>query len=239
MRIAILYSGHFRTFLDVIENNSNRIINNNFDIDVYLNFWDTWGHGYVFKTQIFKEEDLIPSNILNNISNNVTYKFVEFEKSIYEFDELLKLQEDKPNSNMCINVISMFYKMQRGYMHIENSGIKYDYILKLRPDNFLERNIEFFNCEKNTIYTTLEPRWNLNGNGVNDQFAFGDIETMKIYLNTYNSLKDIFINNNCSPEILLKIHLDNHNVIVKDLFNNDKWDGIMLHRIMRENKILD
>jgi hypothetical protein len=236
MKIAILYSGHFRSFLDVIENNNNKIINNG-TYDYYLNFWDTWGHGNVFKEQVFCESDLIP----NDIKNNINAKFVEFEKyeDNYEFNHLIKMQEFRGNANICSNVIRMFYKMERGYHHINNSGIHYDYILKLRPDNFLVRNIEFFEPEKNTLYTSLEERWNLSGWGMNDQFAFGDLETMKKYLTTYSSLKDIFTYHNCTPEIVLKTHLNNCNIFVKDFFGGNIYDGIPLHKLMREYKILD
>jgi hypothetical protein len=244
MKYAILYSGHLRTFLDTIDSHKDRIINYN-DFDIYLNLWDCWGNGFVLKEYQFEDSDLISGEVKNILINKVKPKFYEFQdyNSVYdEITKMMKLQDNVSNSNKVRNVISMYYKLQRGFDHIKNSGINYDGILRLRPDTFLTNNVELFKPNNKTLYTSLEPRWCLNGNGVNDQLGYGDMEVMNYYTNVYSGLENIWTENihlNSAPEVLLKIYLDKFGIIVKDIKTRDKWDGIQLQKIMRENKIID
>jgi hypothetical protein len=244
MRYAILYSGHLRTLLDTIDNHKKCIVD--YDMcDVYLNLWDGWGNGYVLKEYQFEDSDLITDKVKNFLIEKIKPKFYEFQ--IYsevhdEISEVMKLQETRNNSNKIRNVISMYYKLQRGFTHIKNSGIEYDGILRIRPDTFLINSIELFKPKKNTLYTSLEPRWCLNGNGVNDQLGFGDMDTMYNYCGVYSELCNMWTNNihlGCAPEVLLKLHLDNFSMTINDIKSGEKWNGVQLQRIMRENKILD
>jgi hypothetical protein len=172
-------------------------------------------------------------------------KFYEFQdyNSVYdEITEMMKLQDNVSNSNKVRNVISMYYKLQRGFDHIKNSGINYDGVLRLRPDTFLNGNIELFQPNDKILYTSTEPRWCLNGNGVNDQLGFGNMEVMDYYTNVYGDLVNIWTENihlSSAPEVLLKIYLDKFGVDVKDIITKDKWNGVQIQRIMRENKIID
>ena len=241
MKFAILYSGHLRTLLDTIDNHKEYITDYD-KFDIYLNLWDGWGNGHVFKEYQFEDTDLITDEIKNILIKKLNPKFYEFQNysTIYnEITEVMKLQDGIYNTNKIQNVISMYYKLQRGFDHIKNSNIKYDGILRLRPDNVFLSEIKLFKPEKNTLYTSLEYRWCINGNGVNDQFGFGDMETMNKYTSVYCNLEKIWSENkniNCAPEILLKTHLTKFNTIVKDILSGNEWDGRHLHKIMREDK---
>ena len=244
MKYAILYSGHLRTFLDTIDNHIEKIINYN-DFDIYLNLWDCWGNGFVLKEYQFKDSDLITDEVKNLLIDKLRPKFYEFQNfnSVYdEINETMTLQNNRSNSNKVRNVVSMYYKLQRGFEHIKKSGIHYDGVLRLRPDTFLNGNIELFQPNDKTLYTSTEPRWCLNGKGVNDQLGFGNIEVMNYYTNVYGDLVNIWTENihlNSAPEVLLKIYLDKFGVNVKDIITKDKWNGVQIQRIMRENKIID
>jgi hypothetical protein len=247
MKYAILYSGHLRTFLDTIDSHIERIGNYN-DFDIYLNLWDGWGNGFVLKEYQFEDSDLISDEVKNILIDKVKPKFYEFQNynTIYdEITEVMKIQENNKsvfNSNKIRNVISMYYKLQRGFEHIKNSGINYDGVLRLRPDTFLNGNIEVFKPDAKTLYTSLEPRWCLNGDGVNDQLGFADMEVMNHYTNVYSNLENIWTENiylNCAPEVLLKVYLDKFNISVKDVITKGEWNGEQFQKIMRENKIID
>lgn len=247
MKYAILYSGHLRTFLDTIDNHKEKIVNYN-DFDIYLNLWDCWGNGFVLKEYQFEDSDLITDEVKNILIDKIKPKFYEFQvyNTIYdEITEVMKIQQNNTfinNTNKIRNVISMYYKLQRGFEHIKNSGINYDGVLRLRPDTFFDGNIELFKPDDNTLYTSLEPRWCLNGMGVNDQMGFGNMEVMNYYTNVYSNLKNIWGENiylNCAPELLLKTYLDKFDIKVKDIITMSEWGGVQLQKIMRENKIID
>ena len=244
MKYAILYSGHLRTFLDTIDNHKEKIVNYN-DFDIYLNLWDCWGNGYVLKEYQFEDSDLISDEMKNIIIDKVKPKFYEFQNYNSVSDEINQIatfQNNRTNSNKVQNVVSMYYKLQRGFEHIKNSGVHYGGVLRLRPDTYINGTVELFNPNENTIYTSLEPRWCLNGNGVNDQFGFGNMMAMNYYTSVYSDLINIWTEYeslNSAPETLLKIYLEKFNTTIKDITTKENWDGVPLLKIMRENKILD
>lgn len=244
MKYAILYSGHLRTFLDTVDNHIEKIINYN-DFDIYLNLWDGWGNGYVLKEYQFDDCDLITDEVKNILIDKIKPKFYEFQNynDVYnEINQITKLQDKRHNTNKVQNVVSMYYKLQRGFEHVKNSGVNYDGILRLRPDTFLDGNIELFQPNDKTLYTSMEPRWCLNGNGVNDQFGFGNMEVMNHYTNVYSDLENIWAEYkhlSSAPEVLLKIYLEKFEVMIKDIITKNVWSGVQIQRIMRENKIID
>jgi hypothetical protein len=244
MKYAILYSGHLRTFLDTIDNHIEKIINYN-DFDIYLNLWDGWGNGYVLKEYQFDDSDSITDEVKNILIDKIKPKFYEFQNynDVYnEINQITKLQDKRHNTNKVQNVVSMYYKLQRGFEHVKNSSVNYDGILRLRPDTFLDGNIELFQPNDKTLYTSMEPRWCLNGDGVNDQFGFGNMEVMNHYTNVYSDLENIWAEYehlSSAPEVLLRIYLEKFEVIIKDIITKNVWGGVQIQRIMRENKIID
>jgi hypothetical protein len=108
--------------------------------------------------------------------------------------------------NSVTNTTSMFYNHYKNMQLIEEYGKKYDVVLYLRADMLPSASLELpLQIEKNTIYIPSSYDYN----GINDQMAFGDFESMKKYtslyahLNTYIKNKEVGFH----PETILQYHL--------------------------------
>jgi hypothetical protein len=124
------------------------------------------------------------------------------------------------------NFASMYYNNFKAFELIEEymkeTGIKYDMVIKYRTDIVREENdlpIPDEDIKENSVYTLFDHNWD---GGLNDQIGVGTFETMKLYSNLYNQLKEYLIQDNTvmHPETLLRHHLTKHNV---NLINLESW----------------
>lgn len=111
-----------------------------------------------------------------------------------------------------INKMRVFQLLER---HIQTSGTVYDTILSTRLDIVYTSPIPVCIEEEETIGI---PEGNDFG-GVNDQIAFGNLETMRVYMNIFSSAEALFKEKQCRlhPETL-NMHLLRHNRIYIDRF---------------------
>ena len=129
---------------------------------------------------------------------NIQAKCYNFEK--YVLDKTLQ------NKNVNPNMFSMFYNNKKCVELIENSSTQYDVILRYRTEVCYQIPFKIPDVIKpNTVYIPNNYDWG----GINDQIAYGDLESMKTYtelydnINNYNRKYNITIH----PETLLKYHL--------------------------------
>ena len=103
------------------------------------------------------------------------------------------------------NMYSMFYNNYKCMELINNyekkNKYKFDIIIKYRSDINGKSNIEIENeIDENTIYVPLGNDWG----GLNDQIAYGNVESMKKYSECYlNFLEYAILNKEFHPEGLL------------------------------------
>jgi hypothetical protein len=117
----------------------------------------------------------------------------------------------------------MHYKIYKCNQLVIESGKKYDIILRLRPDHHFTKRVEFKPTETNTFFTSLQPA-RCSATGINDQIAYGDIDSMTKYSNLFSVWKELPTNKHtCIPEFILKGYTDFVDLKVKDDENLDHW----------------
>jgi hypothetical protein len=109
------------------------------------------------------------------------------------------------------NTCSMYYHNMMAFNKL--SHLKPDIVIKFRSDVIPNSEFPDIIPEKNTIY---HPKKHIF-NGINDQIALGDYESMKIYCDLYNHLENYVVNDHCAfhPETLLHFHLKKQNISIK------------------------
>ena len=137
MKIAYLITGHLRTIDRCHKSFYDNIYQK--DSDIYVHTWNTedakikmW-HKYKFKRKF---------NIEEKIKEIYRPKDYIIEKqNLLINKELKKLNVNVSN----ISHYYSFYSLIKGYELIKKSGIKYDYIVKLRPDIYFKKKLEVSN----------------------------------------------------------------------------------------------
>lgn len=84
-------------------------------------------------------------------------------------------------------VLRQLWAMKRAWKIMEGDGFKPDWVIRLRPDCWFHNDIEDFDkCDPNAIYV---PTFH-NFFGLNDRFAFGGYEVMKVYMNRLDNMDE-------------------------------------------------
>lgn len=146
-------------------------------------------------------------------------KVYDIGDGCYNFEKY-KLEEHMQNKNVNQNMFSMFYNIKKCISLIENSSKKYDVILRYRTEICFTNLFEIPNIiNPNTVYVPNNYDWL---GGMNDQVAYGDLESMKTYSKLYDNIMDYNKRDNVQihPETLLKYHLQKSKVnIVRFVFD--------------------
>jgi hypothetical protein len=225
MKAAVLYSGLPRQILELYDNHKEYIfsgIAHIEQVDVYCYFWDIWGHtnhlgfkrvvNHTNSTLLTKSEK---DNIINYINPKVCI-FDSFEERSKELSDLINMcrmrREQKGfsiehgNEN---SYVFQFYGLQRSFSLLEDN---YDLVFRLRSDlKFTSSTPEYY-IDSN-IHTHHINWW-----GMNDQMAYGSMDSMKIYSDT---LSHIPYSNSFHPETLLHENISKHNIEVHKDFTAD------------------
>ena len=162
-----------------------------YDIDVYLH---SWVDKKFYKYDFFDEGKLqntytADENTYSEILELYKPKGYLFEKAI-NFDAT----DIKGSNNQRLNSqLGMWMSLKRAWDLLEESGIKYDYVIRTRFDlQFTDHVVE--SCPLISNITELDPNQvNLfdyhNDNhrklNVNDLFAIGGYDVMKVYHNLF------------------------------------------------------
>lgn len=201
MKIALCLSGQTRGTLQTWKY-IKKIFLDDLKCDVFIH---TWKKSKFLDTA--KSKNLHTHLNLHNANNArideikkiFKPKKIMVEKQISSFQgdnwyDLLNIQ----STNSPLNTTSMFYSILQSYNIMEEyakiNKINYDIVIRARFDIIFhsEKNssiiFPFNDIDKNTV---LIPHNDDHG-GVNDRFAFGDFQTMKIYCNTYYKIFDVY-----------------------------------------------
>lgn len=229
MKIALLISGQPRRYRHG-HHELRRWFLERYDIDVYLHSWKAKEfHKFNFFDQgklekVHKADDTLYENLIN------WYKPKDylFESAI-QFDGAdLK----GPNNQRLNSQMGMWMSLKRAWDLMENSGVKYDLIMKTRYDLLFTHRVtntspilkDLTKFDPNYLHYFGYPKnWNIDFQ-INDQIAIGGFEVMKKYCNLFpymlrtifvdpeytNIYEDKFIN-----ETLILHHLKNQKVPLK------------------------
>jgi uridine kinase len=206
MKIALLISGHLRSFEYNIQCLKKNIIGNN-DVDIYIYISNNKETKYLnFNMNIDKIINLLnPKYVI--ISDNIDFK--------------------KGNKNDIFNQNYKFYLLNEERKRIEkNENIVYDVVFKIRPDVYLNEHIDFNKFYMNKINIPLDSKIdisklkNIEDKYICDIMAFGSPILMNNYFNYYLKLDCLVEKFGTINETLL-YHYLNENNILYNLFNID------------------
>lgn len=228
MKVALCLSGHLRTFRNTAKSLKDNIIDP-LNCDVFIHTWDVLGSptgknpGDVNNqdTQII---DIMPEiyDLLNPTLISIERQKDKLEELKFKTRDIIIPIDEKQFIMQHIGLhISMFYSL---YMsnnirkeYEEENQIKYDMIIRCRPDIFLKTklNLSMF-PDKNKIYvpeiaTYVE-------NGINDQMAIGYADVMEYYFNIYNDVENYYRYHYSTvrPEVIIKYYLNKYNIITEE-----------------------
>jgi len=227
LKIAIVFSGQIRNLNDSKKYWKQLI--DEYDMDVYGSFWEN-------DDKIDNIENFI--NIYNPIKcETETYESVK-DTMIEQLMNDIRIPYDEINRNECksiekSNILYMTYKMWKGNSLTKNNK-KYDIIIRSRTDIILENlTIEknnYFNVPYGKIYLSSDTKtW-----GFLDIFSYSTPEIMDYY-SSFIFYFMSYIKSGYyiwSPEMLLKIHLNQKKITINELDINPLIcrviDGIVL-----------
>lgn len=194
MKIALLLSGEIRDSFKQYKSLKDNLLDL-YDVDIFLSTWSSNGMDRML--QIFK-----PVSVdIEDYSKG----YNRLWKSITEPYEH-KLEQ---NANL-LSCLSMWYKTYRvnvlRLQYEQTMGVKYDLIIKSRPDLTLEEPFKLEVPKENTLYI---PRgWDWSG-GINDLCAYGDSHSINKYCGLYHFYEPSVkaIQRKLNPEIILDFYL--------------------------------
>jgi hypothetical protein len=190
MKIAIIISGLPRCYKEGYEELKKWFLDK-YDCDIYIHTW--YDTKTTFKTG-------------HNFSLNKDYKFTEedyqnilelYQPKNYTFQKPIPFDVNGIISKLGVKLnvsLSSFYSLQHSFNLIKESGIEYDYIIRTRFDlKFTDLVVE--SCPLISNITELDPNQvnlvDYNSEdyrrlNVNDLFAIGGYDVMKIYHNLFS-----------------------------------------------------
>jgi len=190
MKIALTLCGQPRN-IDVGYKELKKWFLDKYDIDVYMHAWKN----KEFKKYNFFDDGKLEKvykpapEVYKNILNWYKPKDYIFEKEI-TFDS----SDHRGGNNQRLNSqLSFFLSLKRVWDLVEASNIKYDYVIRARYDllftHQLGQNCKFFDDisklnPEEVHYFEYAPGWR-SYLGINDIFAIGGYDVMKIYHNVF------------------------------------------------------
>jgi len=203
MKTALLISGYLRCFKENINNIRKYIINEN-NVDIYIHL------------TMDKDNKYINKEIkLDEVFELLNPKIMIVSKNIY-------FHED----NKVNNLLNQNYKLlllndkRKEIEHLEN--IKYDNIIKIRPDLYLKQHINL-NIKYDKIQIPKDSKMDLaklekiTDNFLCDIIAYGANELMDKYLNYYKDLEILMTKYGYINETLLYHYLNENNIVYDEV----------------------
>ena len=197
MKIAILLSGHCRTFIDRIPSFKQHLLtpllNNGFQVDIYFSTWNTIG----YRKGINIIDQHLPD--FNTILSEITIKKIEIEQFDRDFfyntyySEYYKIFPHLLGPYSCPDSVSMWYKVFKVKNLIDNYH-DYSVIIKTRPDIEYSQPINIYwinDCinNKDIIYLPkFDGKYNETRQGVSDHIAIASPPKLVYYCNIFNNI---------------------------------------------------
>lgn len=232
MKIAILMSGHLRSWESCKNSFLQNVYDTNHEIDVFL---ETYNNKSRTDTTTHNENEKIKELSFIEIANqfhDINVVNLSIENNFYGTAEIFQIRkmENQYEKYKTHNTISeKHYEMMKSFRGDEDfsKNTKYDLVMRTRPDLFyhtkLDYNYILSECNKNNKLIFIPNTMYLNvGQYMNDIFAIGSTESMHIYFEERIVKFNIF--NNAVHSSMINI---------KDNFNISYNDGYVQTQIIR------
>lgn len=209
MRVALCLSGHLRSY-ELTSESIQEFIIQPLSADVFIHTWDTVGISPHIDAATVR---LKTKNVLKRVNSLLTPRQIIVEPINRIYGE--KYRPFLTDKRSPVNITNMFYKIYKANELCNNYPVKYDLVIRARPDLMFSSPINMQDISQAiTENCVFLPNFG-HFSGYNDQFAFGGTNAMKIYSNCYNELDRWAPTVSFVPETLLKKHLTENNVDVR------------------------
>ena len=198
MKVALTLSGLARNVEECYDGIYNNIIKHFDDIDIFIH---TWTEGQYDKITIYSPT------------------FAKIEKASLDTRFFVKTVCDHGNWIYTIKMYKSLYEVGK---LVQQANKKYDLVIRERFEHITEKHFDFNLIQEkiNDNYVVI-PNSYCNAGGYNDQLAFGSMENMIKYFNTYTEIQNLLDNEVMNhPETLLKASLDKQNIKVYQYQHN-------------------
>ena len=182
MNVAVILTGHLRCWKDVFPNFKEKVIDR-YNPDIFIHTWDNegwWIPGDKQNEKGYHEEapDIVQSEI-NEIykPRGITIENWDKYNELFQHrGELFKNYAHRPK-----NILSMFYKLNRGISlmedYVSQIGVHYDLVIRMRPDMIFHDDLPEFDPR---YFYTLAHRNHL-GQGTGDMIHVGNMMNMIMF----------------------------------------------------------
>lgn len=206
MKVALCFSGQPRSVQETFPYIEEHILRP-FNPDVFTHVWfdNSWIGKRIVSAGGVVATNPIPEDVISVIQELYTPKRMLVD-SPRDFDDRdydsRKYPQIKPK-----NSLSQRFSVQQAFNLIDDT---YDVVIRMRFDWAIQTTIEL----PPTFRKIFLPNDCPHVDGVNDQFAIGPMNLMKIYCHLYDNIDRLFYNDGVvfCDEILLYNHLRQYNV---------------------------
>lgn len=210
MKTCLLLSGHMRTY-EKCAPALNALVIQPLNCDVFIHTWDKLG---VQSPHVINDGNAHTISIVSQLDKiKELYKPIKIEIESYRVtgEKYVPYTDTDGLSYLANGVTNNLYKMYQVDILRQNeekiSGIKYDVVIKARPDYMPHVPLPLDLIKQaqydNKLYLPSFGHWP----GLNDQLAFGSANTMKIYSECYLALDDLVKRIWFDPHVLLKRYI--------------------------------
>jgi tetratricopeptide (TPR) repeat protein len=188
---------------------------------------------YLFKKETIDKDKL--QKVFNATYINIEDSFKSFETE-HRILDVTYPEHLIENSERSINCLPMFYKIYKCNEALIKSGKEYDFVIRMRPDFFLEKEI---NIPWEKIQNRLYVR-RTSDRHCDDQFAMATPSIMNVYASLWNKLPkywhiDNSDTNRLTSGSLLERYLSDNNI---EIVRNDWPQMISSDRIQNDDLFL-
>jgi len=202
MKIALLITGKVNTDADQYQNFYDNFIKDN-DVDIFVSHSKDKAEKISKFCELYKPKCIIESS-----------------ENYYDVSMYSKSNETNLHNMMCmfLNRKNVMHLLDA---HIKATNTKYDVINSTRCDLWFDGRINFSDFVEEINHNKVAIPSYCDYGGVNDQFAFGNLDVMNKYLSVYDNISNL-AKQGCiiHPETLLLYHLqalkvDRHRFTIK------------------------
>jgi len=231
MKIAVCYSGAFRTFPKCYEKN-HEILSNLGDLDYYISTWELPGYTKVarFDDVLAINGDTIYPDLPQKdfiITEEYLKRFLPFKSvdidSMTHMEEIIEPHKNKPwhIMNPC-RLVSQYYKLKKCFELLDNPS-EYDLVVRIRPDIRLKNLPDNISVDKiyipNVVYLT-EP--SIKTGMINEMFYISNLKHMKDICSIYKNFDVLWNQNDAYGERMSFLNFEKYGLLDKcNTFNFD------------------
>lgn len=206
MKTAILISGYLRTFKSNLPKIKETLLNQFSGLDIYIHL-----------TKNESKEDIYLNS--SNLEEDIEYINKQLNPLSIICEENYFFSEEKKENNT-YNLWFKYYKLNElKKLNEESSGIKYDLVIKYRPDlNLISTNIFDRDFSEEKIFIPSESLIDMSklksekDKFICDIFAFGNSRIMDNYFSIFEYLENLINEYGPVSETVLYHHLENNSV---------------------------